>query len=160
MKKKPSTTKDKKPKADKTELMKPAHIRFCYLYLGAEDGKCFNNATMSYFRAFYPELNNTKTEKGDYLPQYETSKTEGNRLLTKPHIKAFIHETLLIQGYKPENIKKRFAELANQNKNLPLALSANDRLAKISGIIVDDKKVDIPQLDNIANMIKSVLEDK
>lgn len=158
-KKAPKIKKEKKQKADKTELMKPVWIRFCYLYLGAEDGRCFNNATMAYFRAFYPDLKETKDKDGKYLPQYMTANTEGHKLLVRPRIKDFIHDMLLNQGYKPENIKKRFAELASQNKNLPLALTANDRLAKISGVLVDDKKLDIPQLDRIGDMMKQVLDN-
>lgn len=142
--------------------LKPAMIRFVYLYLGAEDGKCFNNATLSYLRAYDIDTVTTKVkqENGaeDYTSAYKSAKSKGYDLLTKPDIQKFKHHVLLKQGYEPDNIKKRFAELSQQNKNLPIALTATDRMAKIAGVIKEDSKsVDIPQLTELTDHIKKIL---
>lgn len=139
--------------------LKPAQIRFTYLYMGAEDGKCYNNATMSYIRAYEITTTTSKDPKtGDYTPEYKSAKTMGYQLLTKPDIQKL--RTLLLTdiGVDKEWIKRRYADFAVQNKNPALALTATDRLAKITGVVVDDtKKVDIPQLTELGNTIKLLL---
>lgn len=142
--------------------MKPTHIRFVYLLLGSEDGRCFGNATLSYIRAFNIETVTTKVKQTDgstdYTKEYKSSKSSGYDLLTKPDIQKFRSTILLEQGYNPDNIKKRFAELANQNKNLPIALASTDRMAKIAGVLKDENKnVDIPQLAELTDVIKGIL---
>lgn len=154
--------KDTKTKDELKELlkkMKPAHIRFTYLYMGGEDGKCFNNATLSYLNAFEIDTSLRRNEKtGKFSKEYLSSKVNGYKLLTSANIQRLRHLILLEQGYDVENIKKRYAEIANQNKNLPLALSATDRIAKITGVIKEDSKsVDIPQLEEIGRAIKQIL---
>lgn len=173
MKKDIKKTKEEKPKKPskiskdlekEIKTLKPSHIRFVYLYLGGEDGKCFNNATLSYLRAFEIETPTVKIKQEDgsmdYSSAYKSAKQSGHRLLTNVHIQKFKSELLLEVGFKPETIKKRFAELAYQNKNLPIALTATDRVAKIAGIINDDKKVDIPQLEALGNAIREILTPK
>lgn len=142
--------------------LKPAMIRFVYLYLGAEDGKCFNNATLSYIRAYDIDTPITKVKledgKEDYTNAYKSAKQMGYALLTKVDIQKLKHHILLKQGYEPDSIKKRFAELSQQNKNLPIALTATDRMAKIAGVIKEDSKsVDIPQLTELTDHIKKIL---
>lgn len=166
-------TKEKKPKKPakvspdiEKELttLKPSHIRFVYLLLGGEDGKCFNNATLAYIRAFEIETTTRKVKQEDgsedYTSAYKSAKTNGNRLLTNANIQKFKTKLLLEVGFDPATIKQRFAELAYQNKNLPIALTATDRVAKIAGIINDDKKVDIPQLEALGNAIREILTPK
>jgi len=81
--------------------------------------------------------------------------------LTNLDIQKLRHHILLDQGFNTDNIKKRYVEIANQNKNLPLALSANDRIAKITGVVKDDsKQVDIPQLTELTEHIKRILTPK
>lgn len=167
-KKKP--TKEKKPKKISPDIdesiskMKPAHIRFVYLLLGGEDGRCFNNATLAYLRAFEINTATTKVKLPDgsegYTKEYLGAKSSASALLTTPNIQKFKKKLLLEVGFNPETIKQRFAELAYQNKNLPIALTATDRVAKIAGILTDDKKVDIPQLEALGNAIREILTPK
>lgn len=167
------TTKEKKPKKPAKvspeiekdlKTLKPSHIRFVYLYLGGEDGKCFNNATLSYLRAFEIETSTSKVKlpdgREDYTSEYKSAKANGARLIANDNIQKLKSKLLLEVGFDPSTIKKRFAELAYQNKNLPIALTATDRVAKIAGIISDDKKVDIPQLEALGNAIREILTPK
>jgi len=145
--------------------MKPSHIRFVYLILGDEDGKCFNNATLSYIRAFNIDTPLTKVRLPDgtegYSSEYKSAKSSAYELLTKPDIIALRHEILLELGFKPETIKKRFAELAYQNKNLPLAHASLRDMAKMAKMLDEDpKRVDIPQLDELSKSIKDILTPK
>ena len=153
--------KDTKTKDELKELlkkMKPAHIRFTYLYMGSEDGKCFNNATLAYLKAFEIETSTRQNSEGKYTKEYIKAKQQGWRMLTNVDIQRLRHIVLLEQGFNTDNIKKRYTEIANQNKNLPLALSATDRIAKITGVIKEDSKsVDIPQLEEIGRAIKQIL---
>lgn len=142
--------------------MKPAHVRFVYLYLGSEDGKCFNNATLAYIRAFDIDTVTTKVKQSngstDYTKEYKSAKSAAFALLTKIDIQKLRSAILLEQGYNADNIKKRFAELAGQNKNLPIALASTDRMAKIAGVLKEESKnVDIPQLTELTNVIKGIL---
>lgn len=153
---KSKTTKEKDPLAE----LKPAELRFISLYMGMEDGKGFNNATLSYLIAYdkwTPTVMQKDKKTGLYEPAYNTARQEGYKLLTKPHIQKARTHILLEIGFKPETIKKRYAEIMTQQKNLPLALSATDRVAKIAGLITDDKKVDIPQLTELGDAIKALL---
>tara|TARA_B100000508_G_C11463052_1_gene280183 strand:- start:2552 stop:3076 length:525 start_codon:yes stop_codon:yes gene_type:complete len=134
--------------------------RFVHLYAGAEDGKCFGNATLAYFTAYYPEETSKKDAKGDYTPEYKSALTNGIRLIGNDRIQEYRDKLHLEIGFDPETIKKRYAELAGQNKNLPIALSANDRRAKIAGVIKEDVKVDIPQLEELGGAIKQILTKK
>lgn len=152
---KAKTTKEKDPLAD----LKPAELRFLTLYMGGEDGKAFNNATLAYLIAYekWTPTIMQKKKDGTYHTDYMTAKTMGYRLSTKVHIQKARTHILLEIGFKPETIKKRYAEIMSQQRNLPLALTATDRVAKIAGLITDDKKVDIPQLTELGNAIKDLL---
>lgn len=161
MAKKPTTTKKKEKHEDPYEVliskMKPTHIRFVNLYLGGEDGRCFNNATHAYIKAF--DINTSmKKVDGKYSKEYVGAKSSASALLTSPNIQKLKHLILLEQGYKPETIKKRFTELAFQNKNLPIAHASTRDMAKIAGVMKDDSKsVDIPQLTELTEQIKKIL---
>lgn len=164
-------TTDKKPPTAKKEAsvveqltakMKPAHIRFVYLLLGGEDGACFNNATRAYIRAFEIDTTTRKVKndagKDDYTKEYKGARSSASALLTTPNIQKLRSAILLEQGFTPESIKGRFAELAYQNKNLPIALASTDRLAKITGVLKEEaKNVDIPQLTELTDVIKGIL---
>lgn len=157
--------KDKKPKLSELETLlttlKPSMIRFVYLYLGAEDGSGFNNATISYIKAYDIETSLRRDSQGKYSKEYLTSKTSGYELLTKPDIQRLKHLILLESGFNPESIKKRFTELGYQNKNLIVAHNAIRDVAKISGVMKEDSKVvDIPQLQQLTEDIKKILTPK
>lgn len=138
--------------------LKPAQVRFTYLYMGAEDGKCYNNATLSYLRAYGIETSTQKQADGKYTSEYLNAKSRGYELVTKSDIQKLRNCILDEIGVDTEWIKRRYADIATQNKNLPLALASTDRLAKITGVVVDDtKKVDIPQLTELGNTIKLLL---
>ena len=143
--------------------MKPAHLRFLSLYMGGEDGSCWNNATKSYLKAFEidtitTKVKDEKTGKLDYTKEYKGARANAIRLITSDNIQKLKNYILLNVGYDKDVIKKRYTEIAMQNKNLPVALQANDRVAKIAGLInVDDKKVDIPQLTELGNAMKELL---
>lgn len=167
-------TSDKKPPTAKKEVsvveeltnkMKPAHIRFVYLILGGEDGACFNNATRAYIRAFEIDTTTRKVKqdngKEDYTKEYKGARSSASALLTTPNIQKLRQALLLEAGFNPDNIKRRFAELAYQNKNLPIALTATDRIAKIAGVLKEEtKNVDIPQLTELTDVIKGILSPK
>lgn len=144
--------------------MKPAHIRFITLYMGGEDGSCFNNATKAYLRAFEIDTPTIKVRqpKGedDYTTQYKSARGSASDLLTSPNIQKLRNLILLKSGFEIDSIKRRFSELAYQNKNLPIAITATDRIAKIAGVISDDKKVDIPQLTELGDSLKALLTPK
>lgn len=145
--------------------LKPAKIRWLMLYMGLEDGKCFNNATLSYIRAYdidtpLKKVKDEETGIEDYTSEYKTAKTRGYEHVTNSDIVKLKHIILIEQGYDKQFIKKRYAEIAMQNNNIPLALSATDRLAKITGLVTDDKKVDIPQLTELADSLKAILTPK
>ncbi len=161
---KKKTEKKDTPKSKESVLssllktMKPAHIRFVYLYLGGEDGKCFNNATLSYLRAFDVDTATTKQADGKYTKEYLNAKTRGYELVTNRDIQNLKQAILLENGFDINTVKRRFAELAYQNKNLPIALTATDRIAKITGVLKEDSKsVDIPQLTELTEHIKAIL---
>lgn len=158
-KKKTGDTKSKEKKTkDTSKGLSPAQIRFVYLYLGGYDGNCWNNATLSYFYAYNDEDTPLKNADGTYSKQYLTAKAEGSSLLAKPSIRSYMEDLLTGIGYDPKAIKRRYAELASQNKNLPVALQANDRMAKVAGVIRDDPtKVNIPELEAVAAAIRKVL---
>lgn len=144
--------------------LKPAMVRFVYLYMGGEDGSCFNNATKSYLRAYEIDTPTIKIKQADgrddYTKEYKSAKTKGYQLLTNGDIQKLRNLLLLQSGFDIETIKKRYAELAYQNKNLPIALTSTDRIAKIAGLISDDKKVDIPQLTELGESLKTLLTPK
>ena len=145
--------------------LKPAQIRFTYLYMGAEDGKCYNNATASYIRAYEIDTPTRKVKLPDgsegYTPEYKSAKTKGYQLLTNGDIQRLRILILDAQGIDKDWIKRRYADFATQNKNPALALTATDRLAKITGVVVDDKvKVDLPQITELADAIKGILTPK
>lgn len=150
-----ATTKTKDPLAE----LKPAELRFLTLYMGMEDGKAFNNATLAYLIAHdkWTPTVMQKQKDGSYSKEYLNAKQLGYRTLTKVHIQKARTHILLEIGFKPETIKARYAELMTQSRNLPLALTATDRVAKIAGLITDDKKVDIPQLTELGNAIRELL---
>lgn len=161
-------TRTAKKESDLEKLMKklkPAQIRFVYLYMGAEDGKCYNNATASYIRAYEIDTPTRKVKLPDgsegYTSEYKSAKTKGYQLLTNGDIQKLRNLLLSEIGIDKEWIKRRYADFAVQNKNPALALTATDRLAKITGVVIDDtKKVDIPQITELANAIKGILTPK
>lgn len=160
-----ATKKTPKNKTTKVEevgkKLKPAQIRFVYLYLGGEDGKCFNNATLSYLRAYDIDTRTTKDADGKYTKEYLSAKTMGGRLLTNVVIQKFKNQILLESGFNPDTIKRRFAELAYQNKNLVIAHASTRDIAKIAGVIKEESKVvDIPQLEAIGENIRKILTPK
>lgn len=146
--------------------MKPAHLRFLSLYMGGEDGSCWNNATKSYLKAYEidtitTKVKDPKTGNLEYTKEYKSARANAIRLITSDNIQKLKNYILLNVGYDKDVIKKRYTEIAMQNKNLPVALQANDRVAKIAGLInVDDKKVDIPQLTELGDAMKQLLTPK
>lgn len=146
--------------------MKPAHLRFLSLYMGGEDGSCWNNATKSYLKAFEidtvtTKIKDPKTGELGYTKEYKSARASAIALLTSINIQKLKNYILLNVGYDKDVIKKRYTEIAMQNKNLPVALQANDRVAKIAGVLnVDDKKVDIPQLTELGDAMKQLLTPK
>ena len=146
--------------------MKPAHLRLLSLYMGGEDGSCWNNATKSYLKAFEidtvtTKVKDPKTGELGYTKEYKSARASAIALLTSINIQKLKNYILLNVGYDKDVIKKRYTEIAMQNKNLPVALQANDRVAKIAGVLnVDDKKVDIPQLTELGNQMKQLLTPK
>lgn len=152
---KATTPKQKDPLAE----LKPAELRFLTLYMGMEDGKAFNNATLAYLIAYdkWTPTVMQKQKDGSYSKEYMSAKQSGYKLLTKVDIQRARKHILLEIGFKPETIKARYAEIMTQQRNLPLALTATDRVAKIAGLITDDKKVDIPQLTELGNAMKALL---
>lgn len=157
MAKKATKTKEKVSKeptlASFAMKLKPAQIRFIHLYLGGEDGSCWNNGTKAYSIAYEKDLD----DKG----QYATCRTEAWRLLTNPDILKYRSFLLHKAGFTEERIKERFGELSFQNANVGVALTATDRIAKIAGVIKDDGlKVNIPELTRLGEDIKSILGGK
>lgn len=155
-------TKETK-KEDPLLKLKPAELRFLTLYMGMEDGKGFNNATLSYLIAYdkwTPTIMQKDKKTGLYDKVYNTARQEGYKLLTKPHIRDARSHLLLEVAFDANTIKKRYAEIMTQSRNLPLALSATDRVAKVAGLITDDKKVDIPQLTELGDVLKTLLTPK
>jgi len=141
--------------------LKPSHVRFVYLFLGSEDGSCFNNATRAYIKAYDIDTPLIRDKDGKYSKAYLSAKVNASQLLTSANIQKFKNSVLLEAGFSPDTIKKRFSELAYQNKNLPIALTATDRIAKIAGVIKEDSKsVDIPQLEAIGESIRAILTPK
>lgn len=141
--------------------LKPAMLRFLYLYMGLENGRCWNNATLAYITAYNIDCPTIKIKlkNGElgYHSKYKSAKTSGYALMTNPDIQKLRHLLLLEAGYTPDNIKKRYAELQSQNRNPIVALQANDRMAKIAGVIDDNKKVNIPELEALGDAIRGVL---
>lgn len=164
-KKTPQKKSVKTPKTPKSEeigsKLKPAHIRFVYLILGGEDGKCFNNATLAYLRAFDIDTRTTRDADGKYSSEYLSSKVNASKLLTNANIQKLKNSILLETGFNPDTIKKRFSELAYQNKNLVIAHASTRDIAKIAGVIKEESKVvDIPQLEAIGENIRRILTPK
>ena len=165
---KKSVKTPKTPKAPKTpkseeigSKLKPAHIRFVYLILGGEDGKCFNNATLAYLRAYDIDTRTTRDADGKYSKEYLSAKAHASRLVTNGNIQKFKNAVLLESGFEPNTIKRRFAELAYQNKNLVIAHASTRDIAKIAGVIKEESKVvDIPQLEAIGENIRRILTPK
>ncbi len=151
-------TKTKDVLAKLSSSMKPAHIRFVYLILGGEDGRCFNNATLAYIKAYELNCSLERNKDGKYSKEYLSAKSSASALLTSPNIQKFKNAVLLEAGFDPDTVKKRFAELAYQNKNLPIAHASIRDIAKITGVMKDDsKQVDIPQLAELTEAIKTIL---
>jgi hypothetical protein len=155
----------KPPKTPKSEeigsKLKPAQMRFVYLLLGAEDGKCFNNGTLAYLRAYDIDTRTTRDADGKYSSEYLSAKANASRMITNANIQKFKNQILLESGFNPDTIKKRFAELAYQNKNLVIAHASTRDIAKIAGVIKEDSKtVDIPQLEAIGESIRNILTPK
>lgn len=153
-----TTPPTKKNKRNTVELS-PFHTRFLQLYLsGGPTGEYWSNATLSYFYALHDEDTPRKDNDGKFTKEYNNARVLGPKLLLNVAIQARMKEILTVSGYTPEAIKKRYHELAGQNKNLPVAIQATDRVAKIAGVLRDDPtKVNIPELEAVANAIKQLL---
>lgn len=80
---------------------------FCTLYLS--DRWCFSNATQSYAEAY--QVN--KTSK----PQMNTARQQGYKLLTNPHIRAYIDKKLEEQ-LEEVAVDKELARVITQNRDL------------------------------------------
>ncbi len=149
-----------------TKKLKPAQVRFIQLYMGMEDGKCYNNATLAYITAYdidtpLRRIKDPKTGIEDFTAQYKSAKTSGYRLLTSVDIQKLRNAILDDIGVNTQWIKRRYSDIASQSKNLPLALASTDRLAKITGVVKEDNtKVDIPQLTELGETIKALLTPK
>lgn len=157
----PATSKPKTAKIDPLEkvgsVLTERQKRFAQLWLGHEDGKSFGNSSDAYLRAYYGDGTSKKDKDGAYTPEYNSARANGARLLANANIRKYIEKVQLEVGFKPETIKRRFSALADQNKNLPVALAANDKRARIAGVIRDEAKVDIPQLEALGSAIKTLL---
>lgn len=141
--------------------LKPAQARFVYLLLGGESGKCFNNATLAYITAYDIDTDSEKDSQGKYKSEYLSAKANASRMITNANIQKFKNAVLLEAGFKPESIKRRFAELAYQNKNLVVAHNATRDIGKIAGVIKEDRvPVDVPQLEELGDAIKAILTPK
>ena len=149
-----------------TKKLKPAQVRFIQLYMGMEDGKCYNNATLAYLTAYNIETSTRKVKDPvtgieGYTKEYKSAKSSGYDLLTKPDIQKLRNAILDDIGVNTQWIKRRYSDIASQSKNLPLALASTDRLAKITGVVKEDNaKVDIPQLTELGETIKALLTPK
>lgn len=131
--------------------IKPAELRFIHLYLGGEEGLCWNNATRAYCVAFEKDYSDPKDVK--------TSSVLGSRLLGKVEIQKYRACLLRKAGFTEDRIKERYGELAYQNSNIGAALGATDRIAKIAGVLKDDgMKVNIPELTALGENIKQILQ--
>lgn len=159
--------KEKAPVPSEMELLvaklKPSQLRFLYLYLGAEDGRGWNNATISYLIAYdkwRPDILRKQTD-GKYDPEYNTARTEGYKLLTIPDIQRLKHLILIEAGISPDTIKKRYSEFAFQNKYPAIAITATDRLAKIAGVVKDDGlKINVPEIERLTDVMQKLLTPK
>lgn len=161
------TTVKKESEIEKLmKKLKPAQVRFIQLYMGMEDGKCYNNATLAYLTAYDIDtptrrVKDSVTGKEDYTAQYKSAKTNGYKLLTNADIQKLRNAILDDIGINTQWIKRRYSDIASQSKNLPLALASTDRLAKITGVVKEDNtKVDIPQLTELGETIKALLTPK
>lgn len=184
---KKKTTKTIKKKKLQVEAKEIFYKRFLSYYLGMLDGSCFHNATRSYLMAKgytpeqikdistpeiidiaveteYVDLEGNKEKvikkKKVYHPSYETAKTEGNLLLTNPHIVKMKDKMLSDMVKDIEGIKKRHLELATQNKNLVVSRQANADMLKIHGALEDKTSIDIPQIAELTNKISDILKPK
>lgn len=153
----PAATKvvEKKPKKE----LSPAWIRFVYLYLsGGPTGEYWSNATLAYFYAVNDDDTPRKDKDGNFTKDYNAARVLGPRLLLNVAIQKYIKDLLNESGYTPDAIKKRYQELSSQNKNLPVAVQATDRVAKIAGVLKDEPtKVNIPELEALGDAIKRIL---
>lgn len=141
--------------------MKPAHVRFTYLYMGGEDGKCWNNATLAYLVAYEIQTDTRKQSDGKYTSEYLSAKTSGYELLTNPDIQRLRHLLLLESGFSVDTIKKRYSELAYQNKYPAIAVTATDRIAKITNVIKDDSlKINVPEIERLTETMQKLLTPK
>lgn len=149
-----------------TNKLKPAQVRFIQLYMGMEDGKCYNNATLSYLTAYNVETSTRKVKDPvtgieSYTKEYLNAKSRGYELVTNRDIQKLRNAILDDIGVNKEWIKRRYSDIASQSKNLPLSLASTDRLAKITGVVKEDSnKVDIPQLTELGETIKALLTPK
>lgn len=136
-------------------------LRAIALYLGDEGGIAFKNQTQAYAIAHgkgYLE-SRVKDENGNIVESKEHRDTRvyASKFFRQQRVQAVLHDILLHSQYHPDNIKKRFAELSIQNLNLPVALSATEKIAKIEKVINDSTKVDIPQLSELTDTVKKIL---
>lgn len=161
--------------------------RFLSYYLGLLDGSTFNNATRSWLLAKGYSMEQVKLlskpvdtdvakevkmvdEEGKevkviqkqnvYAPAYETARRESAKLLTIPHIVKLKEDMLDDMVKDIDKVKRRHAEIANQNKNLVVARQANADILKIHGALEDKQSIDIPQLNELTNKISDILKPK
>ena len=145
----------------KGQILNIQQKRFVHLYLGAEGGVTFSNASLSYLWAYNYDRFPVKDKDGNYTKEYNTARVEGSRMIAKPHIIAYMESLLLEVGLDPNNIKMGIAKWSRQEKHPVVALSALEKLAKITGVMKDDTKVvDLPQLVALTATIQSILTPK
>lgn len=163
----PAPAKKEKPeKVGKT--LNERQKRFCNYYLGIGHKGTFGNATASYWDAYIEErkiesvnkvgeiIQTSPVEKnpvtGAYTSEYSTARTNGNLLLTNPHIQA--HLKALVKNV---DIEFEMGTVVKQNDSLPAKVQAGTLLAKITGKLKENTQVDIPGLTVLADGIKSIL---
>lgn len=177
-----------KPKSMKKESQEEFTRLFLEFYLGWHGGEAFGNATWSYLLAKGYELeivkelckpmvyeeeeavNGIDTETGEekltivkrkaYHPTYNSARTEGWKLLTKPDT-GKLKVKMFNDLYKDKfSAKNRHLQLAMQDKNLIVARQANSDILKMSGDLDDKTTLNIPQLEELTSKISGILKPK
>ena len=138
--------------------------RFLTYYLGQHDPKCLHNATRSWLMAkgYDPDIYSQsvidiETGKQTYQSEYNTARTEASLLLANPNIRALKDKMLKEAFDDPQNAKNRLVELATQNTNLSVAVSANKTILTMFGLLSNKRTVDFTELDKLTKMVAIVL---
>jgi hypothetical protein len=136
---------------------------FLNYYLGILDSHCLHNATRSWLMAkgYDPEMSSKpiidKRGQKTYRPEYNTARTEASLLLANPNIRALKDKMLKEAFDDPQNAKNRLVELAMQNTNLSVAVSANKTMLTMFGLLSNKVTVDFTELDQLTKMVTKVL---